>query len=377
MFKLNLKIAWRNLLKNKTYTLVNVLGLALGLAGFIFVLLYINYEKSYDTWDPQLADVYQIQELDHWELKDGKEEWMAAADKRLINLFKTSLSEADEMVAVAEHHKPVSVLLPNGEPFLMQDVSLATSSFFKVFPFRFVYGNASTALANPKSIVLKEGFSKKHFGEISPIGQTIQINEQNWTRPELYTITGVVQEPETPFSVDFEILKSMELSPADDNFYSFLETYILVKGKPSMENLNKNAQSLYAPFKSALLTRQGQDVKEFSKNGLAPSVRMIPLQKVHYEPLNGKSWLVQIKPIILLSVLLLLISIINFINMFTAQAAARAKEVGVKKVIGANKKSLMRQFLLETALQCFFALLLGIVLLEGLLPFLIYAYRFM
>ncbi len=370
MFKLNLKLAWRNLLKNKVYTLVNIVGLALGLAGFIFVLLYINFEKSYDRWDPQLSEVYQVQELDHWELKEGKEEWMAAADKRLLDVFKNSLSEVDEIVAVNKYYKPGSVILAGKEPFLLENIRVATTPFFKIFPFKFIYGDASTALANPGSIVVKEQFAKRHFGDVNPIGQVIQINEQNWTEPESYTITGVVQEPETPFSVDFEVLQSYELSPASDNFYSFLETYMLVKGKPSSENLNKNAQALYIPFKTALLKRQNDDIKEYSKIGLEPSVRMIPLHQIHQNPLNGKSWLVQVKPIILLSILLLLTSIINFVNMFTAQAAARAKEVGVKKVIGANKKALVKQFLLETGLQCVFALMLGVALLEGLLPFL-------
>ena len=88
MFKLNLKIAWRNLWKNKGYTFVNVLGLALGLAGFIFVLLYVNHERSYDHWNPQLESVYQVQEQDFWAIKEGKEEWMDRADVRIADIIK-------------------------------------------------------------------------------------------------------------------------------------------------------------------------------------------------------------------------------------------------------------------------------------------------
>lgn len=370
MFKLNLKIAWRNLLKNRIYTGINVLGLALGLAGFIFILLYVNHEKSYDHWDEQLKDVYQVQEIDHWEIKDGKEIWMGEADKRLVNLFKESLPQVEEITQLKSLGNPRSVILPNTEPFLQYNISVASPTFFAVFPFKFVYGDASTAFNKPESIVIKEQFAKTHFGHVNPVGKVIQINEQNWTTPEYFTITGVVAEPETPSSVNFEILQYWEQHEASDDVNSYGETYVKTNKTAVIGVLNQTAKSLYFPFKTALLKRQKQPIEQFMVNGVKPDIRIVPLQEIHHQPITGKSWFDLIKPVILLSTLLLLISIINFVNMFTAQAVSRAKEVGIKKVIGAKRKSLIIQYLSETALQCIIALFLSIILLEGFLPYL-------
>lgn len=370
MFRLNLKIAFRNLLKNKAYTMINVLGLALGLAGFIFILLYVNHEKSYDHWDARLKNVYQVQELDFWAIQEGKEEWMDAADQRVAELLPTSMPQIEAVTQFTDDVNTQSIIIDKNAPFLQKGILLASSSFFDVFPFQFIYGNANTAFNNTRSVVIKQLFAKKHFGDINPIGKTIKINQQNWTMPEEYTVTGVVAEPEKPSTVNFELLQYLPQRKTNDQFYSFATTYIKFKTTQSLSALNSTAQAVYLPFKSALLTRQKQPIQNYSKNGIKPAIRFQPLQEVHQKPLSGKSWLDLIKPIILLSTLLLVISIINFVNMFTAQAISRAKEVGIKKVIGAKRKSLIFQFLAETALQCLIALLLSVMLLEGFLPYL-------
>lgn len=370
MFKLNLKIALRNLFNNKAYTAVNIVGLALGLAGFIFILLYVNYEKSYDHWNENLVNVYQVQELNHWQIKEGKEEWQDVADARLISLFKTSVPQVQEMAQFSSVNEERSIILDNREPFLQDKIAVATSAFFSVFPHEFIYGDASAAFSKPGSIVIKEGFAKKHFGAANPVGKTMMIAQQNWADPDPFTITGVIAETSTPSSLDFEILQYWNQGPASDSFYTFAETYARMDENPSLSLINQTAQSIYFPFKMALLKRQKQPESKYLVHGIKPSVRLIPLESIHQNPLWGVNWLTAIKPIILLSTLLLFISIINFVNMFTAQAVSRAKEVGVKKVIGADRKSLIIQFLSETALQCILALLLGIILLEGFLPYL-------
>jgi len=375
MLKLNLKIAWRNLLKNKTYTSINVLGLALGLAGFIFILIYINHEKNYDHWDPSLKNVYQVHELDFWAIKEGKKEWMDAADQRFAELLETSMPQVEAVTQITGDVNTQSIIIDKKEPFLQKDILSASPSFFKVFPFHFIYGDLNTAFTNPQSVVIKESFAQKHFGNTNPVGKTIKINQQNWTMPKDYIITGVVAEPKFSGSVNFELVQYWPQRKTGDQFYSFATTYVKFKTDQSLSNLNQIAQSIYFPFKSALLIRQKQPINNFIKAGIKPSVRFQPLYDVHQNPLNGPNWLNLIKPVILLSTLLLLISMINFINMFTAQAVSRAKEVGVKKVIGADKKSLIFQFLLEIALQCTTALFLSVILLEGFLPYLNYLFN--
>jgi len=117
MLKLNLKIAWRNLLKNKTYTSINVVGLALGLAGFIFILIYISHEKNYDHWDPSLKNVYQVHELDFWAIKEGKEEWMDATDQRFAELLETSMPQVEAVTQMAGDVNTQSIIIDKKEPF--------------------------------------------------------------------------------------------------------------------------------------------------------------------------------------------------------------------------------------------------------------------
>ena len=371
MFKLNLKIAFRNLLKNKAYTAINVGGLALGLAGFIFILLYVNHEESYDQWDVSLKNVYQVQELDRWEVKDGREEWMGETEIKFVNLIRETMPQIEEITQVSSQQTK-SIIMKSREPFMQKGILYGDSSFFKVFPYQFIYGDPYTALLTPGSIVIKEEFAKMHFGNTNPIGKTIQMNEQNWTQPETLTITGVVAELATPSSVSFELIQTRARPRIYlDQYVYYAPTYVKMKPGQSLVELNKTAQLLYFPLMEAIFKRWDMNMKEYIHKDLKPSARFMPLQEIHHTPLNGgKSWFDLIKPIILLSTLLLIISIINFINMFTAQAISRAKEVGIKKVIGAKRRSLIFQFLAETAMQCTIALLLSVMLLEGFLPYL-------
>ena len=371
MFKLNLKIAWRNLLKNKIYTSINVIGLSLGLAGFIFILLFVNHEKSYDHWNSELKNIYQVQELDQWAIREGKREWDENSDVRVCELIKNSMPQVIDAASIRESSIEQSILIDNKTPFLQKKIFTASQSFFNVFPYHFISGDPTTAFNNPGSLVIKESFAKKHFGNRNPLGEIVRIKQQNWTTPEPYTITGVVKEPNTPSVIDFEfVMFKLDRQKVSDKTNSYAVNYIKLKDKQSLSSIDSIAQSIYAPFKAGLLKRQKLDINEFLVNGIYPAIRFKPFQELHQEPLIGESWLSLIKPIILLSALLLLISMINFVNMFTAQSISRAKEVGVKKVIGAQRKTLIIQFLSETALQCVMAMLLSIVILEGFLPYL-------
>jgi len=375
MLKLNIKIAFRNLLKNKMYTGINIIGLAIGLSGIIFVLLYINHERSYDHWDASLNRVYKVQELDFWEIKEGKKEWMEGIDSRIGPLLKESMPQIEAVTVVGDLMSR-AIILENQAPFLQENIGAADSSFFRIFPFHFRYGNGENALSRPGSLVIKEKLARQYFGALNPVGKTIQINQSNWTKPETFTITGVVSEPETPASVNFELIyRGWREHKQNDHFYAMANVYIKTHTRFAETFLNQSAQALYAPFKRSLFERQKFNYQDYVKMGVMPQIRLVPFQEIHQKPLSAKSWFDQIKPVILLSSLLLLVSVINFINMFTAQAVTRAKEVGVKKVIGANRSMLIVQFLWETAFQCFIALLLSVILIEGLLPYLNQAFN--
>ncbi|WP_214225470.1 FtsX-like permease family protein [Pedobacter sp. B4-66] len=368
MFKLNLKIAFRNLIKNRVYTAINICGLALGLAGFIFILLYINYEKSYDTWDKELDKVYQVQELDLFSLKEGKAEWWGESDGRLTEMIKTSLPNVTAVTHVFETKQEEAIVIDNKEPFLINNIHRTNSEFFSVFPYKFIYGNPAVSFKNLNDMVITEEFAKKYFGNINPIGKVVKLMPQSRIAP--YTITGVIAKPETPGTFDLSIVIQSSPIKFNDQILNFRPTYVKFSGKQNEEETSQVLQKVYEPFRAAILKKWKWSPSEYLKNGNKPAVRFKSFYSVHQQPLHQDDWFSQLKPIILLSSLLLLISIINFINMFTAQAVSRAKEVGIRKVTGASRASLIKQFFLETFLQCFCALIFGVILLELFLPYL-------
>ncbi|RZM27500.1 MAG: ABC transporter permease [Pedobacter sp.] len=371
MLKLNLKIAFRNLYKDKVYTAINVAGLALGLSGFIFILLYINYEKSYDTWDKDLDKVYQVQELDLFSLKEGKAEWWGESDGRLMEMMKTSLPNVAAVTRVFKSGREEALIIDDKAPFFINNIHKTDNAFFSVFPYKFLYGNSATALKNLNDMVVTEDFAKKYFGDINPVGKVVKLTSQSSENPSIpYTITGVIAKPETPSVFELNVLIHAPIYKFQDQILSFWPTYVKFNSIQSEEQISQSLQKIYEPFRAAMLKKWKWSPAEYLKNGNKPALRLKSFYSVRQHPLQQESWFTLLKPIILLSSLLLLISIINFINMFTAQAVSRAKEVGIRKVTGATRTSLIKQFLLETALQCFCALVLGIVLLELFLPYL-------
>eukprot|EP01136_Pigoraptor_vietnamica_P002613 Opistho-1_new@30828 len=290
---------------------------------------------------------------------------------RLIELLKTAMPQIESMASFNSYQGTQSILIKGKFPFLQDGIVYGNGQVFDVFPYHFIYGDSASAFVKPGSLVIKEDFAKKHFGSINPIGQTIRIKQQNFAEAENYTITGVIEEPKTPNSISFELLVyNLRQFPLSDSYNRDALIFAKIRDNHATTELTKIAQSIYAPFKSALLIRQEQIPADFSINNLKLQIRFMPIHEIHQNPLEGKSWLSQIKPVIILSTLLLLISIINFVNMFTAQAISRAKEVGIKKAIGAHKKTLVAQFFAETSLQCFIALGIAVMLIEGFLPYL-------
>jgi putative ABC transport system permease protein len=370
MFKLNLKIAWRNLLKYKSYAVVNIVGLALGLAGFIFIVLFINHEESYDKWNPKTKKIYKFQEFANDNSSDKKNHWTDKTDHRFANLI-SNIQQFEEATMISAENHLNGVTVDHRPPFLQDGIRRSDSLFFKVIPFDFKYGSAETALKNPNSIVLKESLATRYFGNINPLGKIITIAAGAWNGAEdSYIVTGVVKEPQTPTSIPFQAIYFSE-----HNYFNLQASYgnpseIYVKTSRDIDltSINQILQKTYLPLKDKYLQQNNRSIQELVAQGNTPHIKLIPLIDVHQYPLEQKNWKETLRPVILLSVLLLIVSIINFINLVTAQATSRAKEIGIKKVIGAHRKSLVFQFLSETFIQCLVALFISLLLIEISLP---------
>lgn len=372
MFKLNLKIALRNLFKNKVYAAINIGGLALGLTAFVLLLLFVNHETSYDKWSPALKNVYQLREHHDYSTPDNRQHWMEVNDSRMGALIRDKIPQFKYVTKIDQDWGDgFSLKVANSNPVLVKNVRDADSLFFKVFPYQFVQGDSSTAISRPNTIVLKQSLAQKLFGTDKVIGKELKM--VTWTKDPgtLMTVTGVVADLETPESVKFNAIMhtgAIDKDPQQINNFRHCEVYASATEKLDTAQINKTLQKVYVAYKKASFAQRKITYADYYKNGKTPGLKIIPLQNVHATPSFNLSWADQIKPIVALSVFLLLVSIINFVNLATAQSVQRAKEVGVKKVLGAYKKQLVLQFLLEAVIQTLAALFICVVLVEVLLP---------
>jgi putative ABC transport system permease protein len=363
VFKLNLKIAFRSLVKNRVYTLINIGGLAIGLTAFVLLLLYINHENSYDKWDSRLKNVYQVRELNILGAQDNNPHWQEQSDTRVAGLLKKNIPQFKAVTKVGRPRVEKYVMKTGDAGNLsLTGILNADSLFFKVFPYHFLYGNSENALSIPNSIVLKQSTALKIFGGDKVVGKTIKLLKSKLDPGVAYTITGIVSDPSTPEHLSFMGIihneKRLE-EPEQLTSGNSCEIYVLSIPPIDTVSLNKTMNTVYRKSSGSLFSMRSTKLS---------GLKVVRLADVHGDPSYGAAWKDRIKPVLALSVFLLLVSVINFINLSTAQSVQRAKEVGVKKVLGTYRKQLVWQFLFEAALQCLVAVLICVVLVELLLP---------
>lgn len=373
MFKINLKIALRNLFKNKVYAAINIGGLAIGLTAFVLLLLFINHENNYDKWDGQLETVYQLREKHDFFTPDNKQHWQDIGDSRIGNLLTEKVPQFKYVTKISNNwgNGFYSIKVDQNDPVLQKGFRDADSLFFKVFPHQFLYGDEKTAINKPNTVVLKQSVAKQLFGTDKVLGRTLKVVIWRGDPGTSYTITGVVANPATAESVGFNAIihsGTREKDPENPSSSNYCQVYALAAQQVDTLSLNKTLQKVYVDFKKANFAQRKITFADFYKNGKTPGLKAIPIQEVHSNPPFEANWFSKIKPIVALSIFLLLVSVINFVNLATAQSVQRAKEVGVKKVLGAYKKQLVLQFLIESAIQSLAALFICVALVEVLLP---------
>ncbi|RZL13088.1 MAG: FtsX-like permease family protein, partial [Pedobacter sp.] len=372
MFKLNLKIALRNLFKNKVYAIINIGGLALGLTALVLLLLYINHEESYDTWNGDLKNVYKVREHHDFYTPDNKEHWQYKNESRVASLLKNKIPQILYTTKVSEIYSDgYAVKLPGADPLLVKDFRDADTAFFKVFPYTFVYGDQQTALDKPNTAVLKQSAAIQLFGTDRVLGKTFKL--VRWTGDEgtPMTVTGVIEDPKGPESLSINAITHTGENDTDPEHLSnstLRLVYARIPPGANLDHINKLIQPAYIAYKETVFAARGTTYEEHIKKGYKPGLKLMPIEEVHANPDFTASWLIKLKPVIAIALFLFLISIINFINLATAQSVQRAKEVGVKKVLGSYKAQLMVQFLIESAIQSLAALFACIILVELFLP---------
>jgi putative ABC transport system permease protein len=368
MLKNYFKTAFRNLSKNKFYTSINIIGLAVGLATCLLIFLYVIDELSYDKYNANTDRIYRVNN----EIKFNGN-YLDLAQVPAV-MGPTMLREMPQVQQYARMSWHGSFLVKKGnENIQEQRVGFADSTLFDVFTLPVVAGDAKTALKEYHSLVITETIAKKYFNSTDVVGKTMLMNDTS-----NYKITAVIKDipKQSHFHFDFFVPMLENGGSTEDNWLSEdYSTYILLKKNADV----KQVEMQLNPFMDKHVGPQLQSMVNMSINDLKKGggyirASLTPLTAIHLHSnkqaeleANGNAEYVYIFSGIAL--MILLIACVNFMNLSTACSSNRAKEVGVRKVLGSLKKNLIQQFLTESFLVCLIALVIAILIAWLLIPY--------
>ncbi|HKO80229.1 MAG TPA: ABC transporter permease [Chitinophagaceae bacterium] len=346
------KIAWRNLIKNKSFSFINISGLAIGMATAMLILLWIQHEVSYDNFHEKKDRLYQV-----WNryTTDGKTGCWNNTPKPMASAISQDYPEV-EGTARVNFLPPVKIA--SGDKQFYGRGRIVDSTFLKMFTFPAVKGNMVTALNDVSSIVLTEKLAKSIFGNDDPIGKILKLDNT-----DNFKVSAVVKTPPTNSQFEFEFLLPwayMRVKGWDDEYWAnnSIATYVLLKKNSSLASIEPKIKALR---------------KKYDKEDPKIETFLYPISRWHLygsfengEESGGRIEIVRLFGII--AAFILLVACINFMNLSTARSEKRSKEVGIRKVVGAQKKSLVFQFLGESVLLAFIAGIFAFVVVELALP---------
>ncbi|MGQ7855090.1 ABC transporter permease [Pedobacter sp. WC2501] len=364
MFRLNLKIALRNLWKNRGYAFVSIAGLAVALTIFILTMLYSNYEKGYDSWNIGYEQIYRVN------YKSSTED-VALSPGNMATISKERIPAVEASTRIQDYWFGDMLIKTKVKSLYVNDVVLADSNFLKVFSYPLVYGDAKTALSKPQTIILTKAMSERIFGKgVNPVGETILVDN---ILPNV--VTAVIDEGRFPSHFHFNMIRRFRKSVNDEFYSNNYYTYVKLNPQSNIAQVeilfNKNRTEVLNAELAKVPNDEKQNFTDFinqNKLYLQP-VKDIHLTKanVEYEFQNngiGK----YLYLMLVIASLVLIIAAVNFTNLSITIATRRAKETGVRKVLGAHRMHIGLQFILETAMQCLLSLGVAIIMVELFLP---------
>jgi putative ABC transport system permease protein len=367
MLKSYFLTAIRNLWRSKIYSAINISGLSVGLACCMLIMLFAKDEVSFDRFHAKGNRIFHI--VTETKSPNGSTNKFGSTGNMPGPTFTREIPEVENFVRIQQG----TFTLRHGTDVFDQDIFTVDSNFFLFFSFPLLYGNSTTALNNPRSVVLTEETAKKYFGTINPIGKTIDLKLRDQFEP--FVVTAVAKDPPQNSSIRFSMILPYSTSDSkDDHAWMdfFLNTFVLLK---QGANAGKIEAKMARSFHQNADAEIKADEQKYGPQGQF-TYHLQPLLKMHldkdYPPDNGLSNAsnpIYSYILIGISSFLLLIACINFVNLTIARSLKRAREIGIRKVVGGNQKQLIVQFLGESYIICFFSFLLGLLLAKLLLPF--------
>jgi putative ABC transport system permease protein len=334
--------------KNIFHTILNLLGLAVGLMAFILIVLFVQHERKYDTFHKNYNSIYRI-------ICDEPSDTWVGTPAQLGPYLKDRVPEIEDYVRIEE--KNDVLIYRNHERFYESHLLYADSTFFEVFDFPFISGGRQNPLEDLHSVVISESMAEKYFGDKTPIGEQLQIGEDE---DKLFTVTAVVADPPSNSTIHYRLIIPFELLAKHSSWGMFnYTTYV---------KLNKENKADKAEEK---ITKCAVDRGEYGLMKLN-FLKLQPMKDMHFEPMRGNHFQVIDKKYIFIllssAIFILLLAVINYTNLSSAIALKRSKEVALKKIAGSSRVRIIMEFLLESVLFSIVALFLAVIMVEFIQP---------
>lgn len=369
MFRNYLKITLRNLWNNKSYSFINIVGLAFGLASCIIILLYVNNELSYDKHHEKADRIARVASFIDF---SGSYLELATTSAPMGPTLRSDYTEVEDMVRFRPRGE---FLVRSGDVNIKEsDIIYSDPSVFNVFTIPVIHGNAETALLEPYTLALSKSKALKYFGKENVVGESLLLDDDH-----TFKITAVYEDMPETSHFNFEFLLSMETNADEANngvwISNNFRTYLLLKEGTDLKAFEENFKSIKKTYiEPQLIQFTGNSLEDFQEAGNSLEYELQPLTDIHlhsdlvaeFEP-NGN-----IKYVFLFSGLagfILILACINFMNLSTARSVKRAKEVGIRKTLGSLRKQLITQFFTESIFLCLFSFLIALLIVELTLPF--------
>ncbi len=353
--------AFRNLWRNRTFSVINIVGLSVGLTCCMLMFLYAMDDVSYDRFNIKAPNIYHL--VVDQRSPDGQVHKYSGTSDIPGPSFKRQLPEVQDFVRIYG----TDYTIKRGSDVFDQVALFVDSNFFSVFTFPMLYGKPQNALNDPHSIVLSQEIAEKYFGKENPVGKTLDLKVHNQFQP--FTVTAVTKKSPQNSSIKIQMLLPQSLRKMNDQWLNaFQNTFLVIKPGTSIGQLNAKINKVY-------LSDAASEIKESGDKDIT-TYTLQPLLAMHtstdYPADNGLSDAGNPTYSYILTAIalfILAIACINFVNLTLARSLKRAKEVGIRKVVGGRRKQLIMQFLGESFALSFIAFVLAILLVEMTLPF--------
>lgn len=369
MLKNFFKITIRNIIRQKIYSVINIAGLAIGIACSIIITTFILHELSYDKFHDKADRIFRL-------ILDGKigEEELKSA-WTAVPTAAAFVEEFPEVIDATRLEQWDNMLIRYGEKSFLEDKFMwADSSFFQIFSFKLISGDPAKVLNEPRTIVISESMARKYFGPEDPVGKVLKI----FSDTTHYRVTGVFENVPVNSHIDFDFVASfisLDKVKSTEWTSNNLCTYILLSEGSDWKVLKGKMPDIIHKYVGPEIQQYiGVSLEEWLAAGNRYGLDVQPLTDIHLnseieQPFKSPNDKRYIYIFSIIAIFILVIACINFMNLATARSAGRAREVGMRKVAGSDKGLLIRQFLLESFILTFLSLLLGILIVELLLPY--------